>query len=99
MLNAPHQTWRSCAVAGVDVDPLHLGGIGMLFEPLDPCRDHTVDGVADVLDILDLEPEPGHHVGEPRDSGLVDGSAKSPYSFSHERQDLHVVASLLRTAR
>ena len=28
-LNAPHQTWRSPPVAGVDPDPLDLGRVGM----------------------------------------------------------------------
>ncbi len=45
------------AVAGVHVDALDLGGVGMLFEAQDARGHHTRNGVADGRDRVDLEAE------------------------------------------
>ncbi len=51
---APHVVLD--AVTGVDVDALHLGGIGMLLEAEDARRDDTRHGVADALTLSTTRP-------------------------------------------
>ncbi len=78
------------SVAGIDVDPLHLGRVGVLHELLDLGSDHPVDRVTDTLDIADLEPEPGQHVSEPLNRGLVGRVGEVPVLVQPGQQDLHV---------
>ena len=54
MLNAPHHTWRSTPVAGVDVDTVDLRRVGVPFGAQDAGGDDTGDGGADV----DRSPRP-----------------------------------------
>ena len=55
---APHVPLA--AVAGVDVDAVHLGRVGMPLGAHDPGGDDTVDGRADVDDLVDRQTEVGH---------------------------------------
>ena len=93
---APHVAFGS--VAGVDVDALHLGRVGMLFEPHDPSRDDAVDRRTELLDRADLEAEGRQRVGDPLHRGRIRRIAEVPVFVEPRQEDLHQNCSRKRTS-
>ena len=94
---APHVSLGP--VAHIDVDALHLGGVGVLLETQHLGRDDALDGVADVADLFDGEAERRHRVGQPLHRIGIGRVGEVAVVVQPGEEDLHRCRSFLRIAR